>query len=145
MFDKTYAESENRCVQFFIADILETHHVSEFNQTLSLFWQELRPTVLQFKRPPAKQNQLHPHICIILHLYIVLSKWFSVRLVFLMTLQPKPDLIPSPSIQIFNTLQTLLDHPMYTVLDQLQFRLQSNLFINEPDKTLHISSQKYLL
>src|SRR5205814_9949313 len=145
MLDKTDAESENCCVQFFIADILETHHVSEFNQTLSLFWQEHGPTVLQFKYPPAKQNQLHPDICIILHLDIVLSKRLSMRLLLLMTPQPKTDLIPSPGVQISNSLQTFLNHPMYTILDQLLLRLQSNIFISEPDKTLHVSPKEHLL
>ena len=57
----------------------------ELRTLLSLFCQELGSTVLQFKCPPTKQNQLHPDICIILHLYIVFSKRLSIRLVFLMT------------------------------------------------------------
>ena len=61
MLDKADAESENGRVQFFIADILQTYHVSEFNWTLSLFWQELGATVLQFKRSPAKENQGMSH------------------------------------------------------------------------------------
>src|SRR5204862_301754 len=141
MLDQADGECENGRVQFFIVDILQTYDVSELYKTLTLLWQELSAAVWQFKRPPAKQNQLHPDVCIILRLYIILSKRLSMRLVFLMTPQPKPDLIPSPSIQIFNTLQTLLDHPMYTILDQLQFCLQSNIFISVPDKKLHIVPQ----
>ena len=74
MFDKTDVESENRYIQFFITDILEIYRISEFNQMLSLFWQELRPIVLQFECPSAKQNQLRPDIRIILYSYIVFSK-----------------------------------------------------------------------
>src|SRR5437762_534186 len=145
MLDQADAECENGQVQFFVADILQTHHVSELNKTLSLLWQELGVAVLQFKCPPAKQNQLHPDICIILRLYRVLSKRLSMRFVSLMTPQPKSYLIPSPSVQISNILQTILNHPMYTILDQFQLRLQSNIFINQPNKTLHVFSQEHIL
>ena len=50
------------------------------------------------------QYQLHPDVCIILRLYIILSKRFSIRLVSLMTPQSKPDLISSSNVQIPNIL-----------------------------------------
>ena len=84
MLDKTDAESENCCIQFFIIDILEIHHVSEINQIFSLFWQKHDLAVFQFKCSSAKQNQLHSDICIILHLDIIFSKRFFMRLFLLM-------------------------------------------------------------
>src|SRR5438876_11608373 len=109
MLDQADGECENGRVQFFIVDILQTYDVSELYKTLTLLWQELSAAVWQFKRPPAKQNQLHPDVCIILRLYIILSKSLSMRLVFLIIRQQKPNLIPPPTTQILNTLKPLLD------------------------------------